>query len=99
MFGTADRFVKDHRTCVFPDVPIAHSTVILLLEYLHHPIGLFPGTSFPNFWASLVMARQGRGGMAVANALGRGIEFVMTEKHRPIFVIIWSLLESLLVLE
>jgi len=34
------------------------------------------GTSFPNFWASIIMAREGRSAMAIANALGSNVQNV-----------------------
>jgi len=34
------------------------------------------GTSFPNFWASILMARDGRADMAIANALGSNVQNV-----------------------
>jgi sodium/potassium/calcium exchanger 3/sodium/potassium/calcium exchanger 4 len=34
------------------------------------------GTSFPNFWASVLMAKAGRADMAVANALGSNVQNV-----------------------
>jgi Ca2+/Na+ antiporter len=34
------------------------------------------GTSFPNFWASLLMAKAGRADMAIANALGSNVQNV-----------------------
>jgi Ca2+/Na+ antiporter len=34
------------------------------------------GTSFPNFWASILMAKAGRADMAVANALGSNVQNV-----------------------
>eukprot|EP00397_Hematodinium_sp_SG-2012_P008193 GEMP01008248.1.p1 GENE.GEMP01008248.1~~GEMP01008248.1.p1 ORF type:complete len:805 (+),score=137.85 GEMP01008248.1:41-2455(+) len=34
------------------------------------------GTSFPNFWASILMAKDGRSSMAVSNALGSNVQNV-----------------------
>jgi len=34
------------------------------------------GTSFPNFWASVLMAHEGRSAMAIANALGSNVQNV-----------------------
>jgi Ca2+/Na+ antiporter len=41
------------------------------------------GTSFPNFWASILMAKQGRGSMAVANALGSNVQNVFLALALP----------------
>jgi Ca2+/Na+ antiporter len=44
------------------------------------------GTSFPNLWASVITARQGRGPIAVSNALGSNVQNVFLVLAGPIWV-------------
>ncbi|KAJ1414800.1 Sodium/calcium exchanger protein-domain-containing protein [Ochromonadaceae sp. CCMP2298] len=44
------------------------------------------GTSFPNLWASMIVARQGYGNMAICNALGSNIFNVDVALGGPWFV-------------
>eukprot|EP00930_Biecheleria_cincta_P085887 TRINITY_DN75256_c0_g1_i1.p1 TRINITY_DN75256_c0_g1~~TRINITY_DN75256_c0_g1_i1.p1 ORF type:complete len:512 (+),score=84.64 TRINITY_DN75256_c0_g1_i1:75-1610(+) len=44
------------------------------------------GTSWPNLWASVVMARAGRGQGAVANALGSNVQNVFLVLALPIWI-------------
>lgn len=41
------------------------------------------GTSFPNFYASLIMARKGHAGMAIANALGSNVQNIFLALSIP----------------
>ncbi|KAF4742397.1 hypothetical protein FOZ62_005181 [Perkinsus olseni] len=41
------------------------------------------GTSFPNFYASLIMAKAGRSSMAIANALGSNIQNIFIALALP----------------
>merc|ERR1712137_606715 len=44
------------------------------------------GTSFPNLWASVITARQGRGPIAVSNALGSNVQNIFLVLAGPIWV-------------
>lgn len=44
------------------------------------------GTSFPNLWASMVVARQGYGSMAIGNALGSNVFNILMALGAPWFV-------------
>jgi len=48
------------------------------------------GTSFPNLWASLVTANQGKSSMAIANALGSNIQNVFLALALPWFFKAWA---------
>jgi len=41
------------------------------------------GTSFPNFYASIIMARKGHAGMAIANALGSNVQNIFLALSIP----------------
>ncbi|MBH27726.1 MAG: hypothetical protein CL789_00615 [Chloroflexi bacterium] len=51
---------------------------------------LAPGTSVPDMISSIVVAKQGRGGMAVANAVGSNIFDILIGLGLPWLVIIFS---------
>lgn len=44
------------------------------------------GTSFPNFYASILMAKEGRSAMAIANALGSNVQNVLLALAFPWFL-------------
>jgi len=44
------------------------------------------GTSFPNLWASIITARQGRGPIAVSNALGSNVQNIFLVLAGPIWL-------------
>lgn len=70
--------------------------MILCCDYLGDWIGASPivmgltlsavGTSFPNLWSSMVVARQGLGSMAIGNALGSNIFNIAIALGCPWFV-------------
>ena len=70
--------------------------MILCCDYLGDFIGATPtvmgltlsavGTSFPNLWSSMVVARQGLGSMAIGNALGSNIFNIAIALGCPWFV-------------
>mmetsp|Transcript_14064 Transcript_14064/g.23385 ORF Transcript_14064/g.23385 Transcript_14064/m.23385 type:complete len:785 (+) Transcript_14064:66-2420(+) len=70
--------------------------MILCCNYIGDFIGTTPtvmgltlsavGTSFPNLWSSMVVARQGYGNMAICNALGSNIFNICVALGLPWFV-------------
>jgi solute carrier family 24 (sodium/potassium/calcium exchanger), member 5 len=49
------------------------------------------GTSFPNLWSSLVVARQGKGDMAISNALGSNTFNIFTALGLPWIVYCYTI--------
>jgi Ca2+/Na+ antiporter len=74
--------------------------MILCCNYLGDFIGASPivmgltvaaiGTSFPNLWSSILVARQGYGNMAICNALGSNIFNLNIALGLPWFIYLLS---------